>query len=414
MYEATNMHAVEGLSLTPVTTIESSPVHEECRPGLASSKGSRFYQPELDSLRFFAFFGVFAFHVIPHDPDFYSQHHFLPHVFVGPICAISGAGAFGVDLFFALSAYLITILLFRERDMQGGINVKAFYIRRILRIWPLYFFFIAFASIVPLWDKLQRLEWPYIMGYLLLAGNWVYTWKGLPESTIVIPLWSISVEEQFYLLWPLIARRVSLTNMKYAVGALLSLGYISRFVLVSNHVMGATAEYNTFARIDPIVLGIGLAVVLRERRVTLSLLGRFTLVSLCIGVWFVVSRYAGLNAPHNVAPVMGTLLGRPLIAVAATGLLIAFIGAPAYGAKMLAHPLLTYLGRISYGLYVYHMAGLMFARHILKDENASGHVARAALGLLLTLLFSMASYRWLESPFLRLKDSFATVLARPV
>lgn len=413
MSETANGHDKEDLSLTAVAQLEPSTLRGECRP-LASSNGSRFYRPELDALRFFAFLGVFAFHAIPHDPAFYSQHRFLPHLLVGPICAFSGAGAFGVDLFFALSAYLITVLLLREKDLRGTIDLKAFYIRRILRIWPLYFFFIAFAAIVSLWDKAQQLQWPYVMGYLLLAGNWIYTWKGLPEATIVIPLWSISIEEQFYLLWPLIARRVSLPRMKYVIGGLLSLGYISRVVLVSTPVMGATAEYNTFARIDPIILGIGIAVVLRERPVKLSLLGRLALVILCLGAWFAISPYAGLNAPRAIAPFMGTLLGRPLVAIAAAGLLIAFIGAPADGAKVLAHPVLTYLGRVSYGLYVYHMAGMMFARHILKDENPRGHLARAALGLLLTILFSMASYRWLEMPFLRLKDRFARVLSRPV
>jgi peptidoglycan/LPS O-acetylase OafA/YrhL len=278
----------------------------------------------------------------------------------------------------------------------------------------LYFFFIASTAVISLWDSSQRLEWPYVAGYLLLAGNWMYVWKGLPQAVITIPLWSISVEEQFYLLWPLIARRVSLARMKYVLAGLLSLGYVSRILLVLAHTTGAAAEYNTLARIDPIVLGIAVALFLRERPVNLSLLSRLVLVGSCLGVWFTVSFYGGLNAPFATAPALGTLLGRPAVAFAATGLLIAFIGAPASGAKILTNPVLTYLGRISYGLYVYHMAGLMFAKHIFGKDTASGHLARASFGLLLTLLFSMASYRWLESPFLRLKDRFATVLARPV
>jgi peptidoglycan/LPS O-acetylase OafA/YrhL len=131
-------------------------------------------------------------------------------------------------------------------------------------------------------------------------------------------------------------------------------------------------------------------------------------------MWFAIAPYAALNAPRALAPAMGMLLGRPTVALAAAGLLIAFIGAPSAGAKVLAHPALTYLGRISYGLYVYHMAGLMFAKHVFAADTARGHLSRAALGLLLTLLFSMASYRWLESPFLRMKDRFATILTRPV
>ena len=136
-------------------------------PSIRDKTFSRVDRPELDSLRFFAFLGVFAFHILPHDPGFYWEHHFLPGVLVNPMCAVAGAGAFGVDLFFALSAYLITVLLLRERELAGRIDIKAFYIRRILRIWPLYFFFIAAAAIAPLLDKAQHLGWPYFAGYLL-------------------------------------------------------------------------------------------------------------------------------------------------------------------------------------------------------------------------------------------------------
>jgi peptidoglycan/LPS O-acetylase OafA/YrhL len=411
------------MSAQPTPTIELRPSSSAGHPEPSSTrnvtssplaKNQRFYRPELDALRFFAFLGVFIFHVVPHEPSVYTQHHFFPEALVGPICAFSGAGAFGVDLFFALSAYLITVLLFRERNLRGYVDVKAFYIRRILRIWPLYFFFIALAAIVPLWDHLQRLEWPYVAGFLLLAGNWVYAWKGLPDSIIVIPLWSISVEEQFYLLWPLIARKASLAQMKYVLAGLLSLGYLSRIFLVWKHATGAAAEYNTFARIDPIVLGILVAVIFGERSVKLSLVGRLSLILACLATWVAIAPYAALNEPRALAPVMGTLLGRPVISLAAIGILVGFIGAPTAGARILGHPVLTYLGRISYGLYVYHMAGLMIAKHVFAADSARGHLLRAALGFLSTLILSAASYHWLESPFLRWKDRFATILTRPV
>src|SRR3954463_14084740 len=101
---------------------------------------SAFYRPELDALRFFAFFAVFVHHTLPHDPTKYAAQH-LP----GFLAVVAGAGAFGVDLFFLLSAYLITSLLLRERRQTGKIAVRAFYLRRILRIWPLYFFALLVA-----------------------------------------------------------------------------------------------------------------------------------------------------------------------------------------------------------------------------------------------------------------------------
>jgi hypothetical protein len=99
---------------------------------------------------------------------------------------------------------------------------------------------------------------------------------------------------------------------------------------------------------------------------SLTLLCRIALASICLAVWFMVSVYAGLNAPRSAIPAMGTLLGRPAVAIAASGLLVAVIGTPASGLRVLAHPVLTCLGRISCGLYVYHMASLMLGRHIFR------------------------------------------------
>jgi peptidoglycan/LPS O-acetylase OafA/YrhL len=398
------------------STMDTSDIREGPATAVANVdkfQGQRFYRPELDTLRFFAFLGVFVFHTIPQDPSFYRQHHLLLPAVVPLVCAVSGAGAFGVDLFFGLSAYLITMILMREKEIGGRINIKAFYFRRILRIWPLYFFFIAVAALVPLWDRSQHLGWPYIGGYLLLAGNWVYVWKGLPDS-IAIPLWSLSIEEQFYLMWPLALRRISRGQLVSAVFVLLFLANAARVCLVSLHVLGARIEYNSFVRLDAIALGILVAYVLKGQAPALSLTSRVAVAGFSLFLWFIVAACTKLNAVREVAPVLGTLLGRPLVAIAAAGLLIAVIGAPAAGAKVLTNALLTYLGRISYGLYVYHLAGLLIARHFVRTNYAKGYAIYFLSGFTLTVIFSVISYRWLESPFLRMKERFAVVRSRPV
>jgi peptidoglycan/LPS O-acetylase OafA/YrhL len=115
------------------------------------------------------------------------------------LAAIASSGRFGVQLFFLLSGYLITSLLLREKEVTGHINVRAFYVRRILRIWPLYFFVLTLAA---LWPWSGRLPLSYFAGFLLLAGNWIVVLFGVADSWAII-LWSVSIEEQFYLLWPL-------------------------------------------------------------------------------------------------------------------------------------------------------------------------------------------------------------------
>jgi peptidoglycan/LPS O-acetylase OafA/YrhL len=97
---------------------------------------NRYYRPELDCLRFFAFFAVFTFHSPGGDAAYFSARH-IP--LAALVASVTSAGRFGVDLFFLLSAYLITELLLREQNLFGRLDLRSFYVRRILRIWPLYF-----------------------------------------------------------------------------------------------------------------------------------------------------------------------------------------------------------------------------------------------------------------------------------
>src|SRR6476661_2933812 len=150
------------------------------------ARAERFYRPELDALRFFAFLGVFIFHAAPRTMDFYNAAGY-PHWLSSLLISIFGAGAYGVDLFFALSAYLITSLLLRERSATGRLDLRGFYVRRILRIWPLYLAFVAFAAVFAALVPGQYLPMKYVVGYSLLAGNWIYVFYGLPAS-FAVPL----------------------------------------------------------------------------------------------------------------------------------------------------------------------------------------------------------------------------------
>src|SRR6478609_9932897 len=154
------------------TVAETAPAVAGVNARGCSENSERFYRPELDVLRFFAFLGVFIFHAAPRTMDFYEAAR-SPHWLSSLLIATFGAGAYGVDLFFALSAYLITSLLLRERAATGFLDLRGFYLRRILRIWPLYLAFVAFAAVFALLVPEQHLPMKYVIGYSLLAGNWV-------------------------------------------------------------------------------------------------------------------------------------------------------------------------------------------------------------------------------------------------
>jgi peptidoglycan/LPS O-acetylase OafA/YrhL len=384
------------------TVVTSTPVTSAQKTG-----ASRFYAPELDVLRFFAFFGVFVFHAAPRTMEFYTASD-VPRWFAGLLIPIFGAGAYGVDLFFALSAYLITTLLLRERAAKGALDLRGFYVRRILRIWPLYLAFVAFAGIMGMLIPEQHLPLRYVAGYCLLAGNWVYVFYGLPAS-FAIPLWTVSIEEQFYLAWPLALRRATVATMAAIAVGLLLVANGWRVALAIRGAPSDAMEYNTFTRLDPIALGILIALfspklprLRRKQRIALLAGGVIT--------WIAV--YAlGMGAnPPNVSS-WRSALGHPLTALASAAILLSVMGAQH---AFLRNKVLLYLGKISYGLYVLHEFAHFCAKRLVPASTPLPVIAQSMAGLALTILLAAASYRWLESPFLRLKERFAHVQSRPV
>ena len=328
----------------------------------ARTATSRFYHPELDALRFFAFLMVFMHHALPHKVEFWTKLG-VPSDLAVVLSGIGASGAFGVSLFFVLSAYLITELLLREKELVGTLDVKSFYIRRILRIWPLYFFFLALAIAMQWFVPGEHVGWRAGLSFTFLAGNWYIVFAGFPSS-VIFPLWSVSIEEQFYLTWPLIVRRVSQWGMvAFAVG-LLAVASATRLYLGEHHRWDSAVWSNTLVQLDPIAAGILIAILLRGAVPQLSKLARAAMIpagAACFGtaaVYFAVKR-----DPLTTERIM---LGYPTIALGGVLLLLAVLSDDAAPSKAL-----VYLGRISYGLYVFHALGLLMADYIVPDEKAT-------------------------------------------
>jgi peptidoglycan/LPS O-acetylase OafA/YrhL len=372
----------------------------------ARSATTRFYHPELDALRFFAFLMVFLHHAFPHQPEFWTKLG-MPSVVATILAGIGATGAFGVSLFFVLSAYLITELLLREKELVGTLDVKSFYVRRILRIWPLYFFFLALAVGLQWVVPGQHMGWRAGLAFSALAGNWYIVFIGFPSS-VIFPLWSVSIEEQFYLTWPLVVRRASQATMvAFAIG-LLGVATAARFYLGAHHRFESEVWCNTLVQLDPIAAGILMAVLLRGAVPRLSRLARTEMILVGIACLATAALYFGIK--HDPLTTTRVVLGYPMVAIGGVLLLLAVLREGAKPAKPL-----VYLGRISYGLYVFHVLALTISDYVVPNQtaNLARYGLRVFVALALTIMMAAISYRWLEAPFLKLKQRFTYVLSRP-
>lgn len=361
-----------------------------------------FYHPELDVLRFIAFLAVFMHHALPRDPRLYLEKGFSP-VATEWLLAAKEAGAFGLDLFFALSAYLITELLLREYVNRGSFSVSAFYVRRALRIWPLYFTFLALTVfIIPAIIPAERFGPIYIISFALFFGNWACAAMGIPFS-VAGPLWSISIEEQFYIGWPLLLRFFGMRRIKQLAIGMLVVAIVTRVLLAVVGVGHPGVWCNTIARLDPIALGAILAFSLNGRAPQIRNGLRVVMCVAAFASWWLIARFLEQDGPTSVATY-------GVSAFASVLLLLAVLRSKAPSLSVAPLSWMVYLGRISYGLYVFHL----FALAVVM-QNSADSILGVSIGLELRIVFSFlltvglasTSYSLLEQPFLNLKKRFS-------
>jgi peptidoglycan/LPS O-acetylase OafA/YrhL len=324
---------------------------------------------------------------------------------------------FGVCLFFFLSSYLITSLLLIEKNTTGAVDVKGFYLRRALRIWPLYFFFLGAMAVIGHYQPWMNIRAPRLLASLLFVANWpivMHGWAGSP----IEPLWSVSVEEQFYLVWPQFARfgRAGI----FAVSTVLA---IVPFLVLTRASCRPLCENTSFWANSLVQCmffagGAITASVVGNRILPRTPLQRFALFSGGAGVWLVAS--SKCHVVHTVSPNAGSLLlGYFLILLGTLLIFLSFQGwHPRYAPKSL-----YYLGKITYGLYVFHFLWLQIASYsaayVLQALGSPRfplialQMICALLALAITVCCAAISYWLIETPFLRLKRRFTVIPSRP-
>jgi peptidoglycan/LPS O-acetylase OafA/YrhL len=373
--------------------------------GTEHAQAERFYRPELDVVRFLAFTAVFLHHELPRnltqEPHGAAWDHLSSAakvVFAGT----ANAFGFGLPLFFTLSAYLIGTLLLREKEQYGTVNLRAFYIRRMLRIWPLYFFGLAIGCTVAVFVDKRPHDLALFAAFALMVGNWLaILWR---TSNPMLPLWSISVEEQFYLFCPLVIRRLSRRGLGVFSWLLIALSDVTLYVLGQQHAdADRTIWYNSFAQFQMFGVGLLLCLWMHQRKPTFPLWVRILCLAAGFTCWLVACFAFGAKemapAPSGVGMVAGYTMG-------AVGCLLIML-ALLHAERKWLPGWMIWLGRISFGLYVYHGLALKFVLFSFSRTQGYEHfllcfISSAAV----TVMMAATSYRFLETPFLRMKERF--------
>ena len=365
---------------------------------------SGVYFPNLNGLRFIA-----ALLVIIHHIEQIKSIYDIENIWSSGVIQILGEQ--GVSLFFVLSGFLITYLLLEEEKQTGTIKLKDFYVRRILRIWPLYFF-IGFLALVllpqiPLFimpglgpDFIYRHLSTKIVLFLLFLPNL------MPFLGGIIPYasqtWSIGTEEQFYLMWPLLMKNIK--RYRIALMLLIIVGYmITARALWSSHTDFLPFKYYiggfwSLFNIDLMAIGGLLAILLHTQNKYLKFIRNNIVfyVSLVVVVYLFKQAFM---IEHIYKEIYALFYGI---------IILNFASNPNIHFNLEAD-IFKYLGKISYGLYMYHPIAIVLAVHLAKWTGLINNVFIYPVSIMFAIALAGISYKYFESFFLKLKLNYSTV-----
>nr|WP_157764636.1 acyltransferase [Rhodobacter sp. CZR27] len=319
----------------------------EPSPGPFESYRSRSRFGSLDGLRFLCISAVL-------------WHHLPYREQMADVARILTRGFAGVDFFFVLSGFLITTLLMREASANGRFSLSGFYKRRALRILPVYFLLISTVGAYYIWIKGQAIYIDYMPFYYLFMANFL-----IDDLPLLGPTWSLSVEEQYYLLWPLILMLLPRPALVPALGLsviLCTIAGTEAFGIFGIHGIDLGLIRLSMPPYSPILIGSALAVILHDRR-------SFAMIWPVLGHRLAAPvSFATLVVLWQVLP--ENLLGWPNLVMHLT--MAACLASIAMRedhpmAGLLRFGPVARIGMVSYGIYLYHLIALHFANMLGGD-----------------------------------------------
>jgi len=332
---------------------------------------------------------------------------------------IANAGPLGVVFFFVLSGFLITYLLLREKEVAGHISIRKFYLRRIYRIWPLYFLIVLVGFLVlphfALFDVpvqrrlLEPVFWQSFALCMVMLPNLAFAIFNHPPN--IGQIWSIGVEEQFYLIWPWLIRKSK--NLLRTILIFVSIFMVIKLTaLLLDHytsikVFNVMRKFFAMSRLESMAIGaIGALYIFRNKETVLRWVYHpvtqiLSFLSIPIMVFFTPVIF------HNVIHLVYSVVFL---------IIIMNVSANPKTLVNLENRIFDYLGRISYGLYMYHIMVIVFVLHVYKDPmgeyrdlTAKENIVVYAASIFITIVISALSYELFEKRFIRIKSRLSVI-----
>lgn len=366
----------------------------------------KIYFPNLNGLRFIAALLVIIHHV-EQFRNLLGQESYWDTSY-----AVRMIGPLGVCLFFVLSGFLITYLLLEEQQSTGTISIKDFYIRRILRIWGLYYLIIvlslfilpniAFFNVPGLTELVRENFFIKATLFVLFLPNLAHgLFQMVPYGA---QTWSIGVEEQFYLIQPLIVKKFK--NLPVILFVIIFVyftikwSFLKADVLYPNPYLMVISGFWQSLNFDVLAIGGLAAVILFKKHKILKLIfNRFVQVFILLLTIFLIWNGVFMRAVHF--EFYATLFA----------IIILNLAANPKNILNLENPVLNYLGKISYGLYMYHVLVIVTIIKVFLMLEVSSPILMYILSLALTIPISAISYHFFENKLIKQKSRFSKILS---
>jgi len=325
---------------------------------------------------------------------------------------IFGNGHMGVNFFFVLSGFLITYLLLKEQEETGKINVGKFIMRRILRIWPLFFFCVGFGFFIFPQIKAamgqETHETAHLWTYLTFTNNFDLIKHGIPDSSVLGVLWSIAVEEQFYIIWPIL---LTIIPRRFYIHTMIALMVVHVIFRIMNDKL-LVYDCHTLSCMSDILIGsIGAWLAFNKQRFVafFEKIPRWSIVL----VYLVFLTLFLFKDEFVYWWRLYAIFDRVIISTTILFILLEQSFAKNSIFKMSNWKRISSWGKYTYGMYCLHFIAILITLNIiprLYDNNTywSIFIVETIVAFLLTLLISKASYLVIEQPFLKLKNKFTT------